>query len=101
MIEIGEAFRRDSGHQIEFLFGASPVVHKKVADSEKADVLIMQPDFVVEPSKSGKVFSGEHPAIGRVGIGSAQGHLTTCRAGDTVAASKKVVLKSYLLRRRT
>ena len=34
LIQIGEAFRRDTGHHVEFTFGTSPVVHKKVADGE-------------------------------------------------------------------
>jgi len=69
LIQIGEAFRRESGHQVEFTFGTSPVVHKKVAGGEVADVLIIQPNFIEELVKTGKVIAGEHPVIGRVGFG--------------------------------
>ena len=71
LVEIGEAFRRASGHHVEFSFGTSPVVHKKVADGEAADVLIIQPNFVEELVKAGKIVTGEHPMIGRVGFGLA------------------------------
>jgi ABC-type molybdate transport system substrate-binding protein len=67
---IAEAFRRDSGHGVEYVFDTSPVVHKKVVDGETANVLILQPSFVAELVKSGKVVPGEHPVIGRVGFGS-------------------------------
>ena len=69
LIEIGEAFRRETGNQVEFVFGTSPVVHKKVADGEIADVLIIQPNFVAELVKAGRVVAGEHPVVGRVGFG--------------------------------
>ena len=71
LIEIGEAFRRESGNQVEFVFGTSPVVHKKVVDGEIADVLIIQPNFVAELVMAGKVVPGEHPVVGRVGFGLA------------------------------
>lgn len=69
LVQIGEAFHRDSGHQVEFSFGTAPVVHKKVTDGEAADVLIIQPNFVEELVKTGKLVPGEHPVIGRVGFG--------------------------------
>ena len=71
LVQIGEAFRRDSGHQVDFSFGTSPVVHKQVVGGEAADVLIIQPNFMEELVKAGKVVAGEHPVIARVGIGLA------------------------------
>lgn len=94
LIEIGEAFRRNSGHQVEFVFGASPVVHKKVADGEAADVLIIQPNFVAELVKSGKVVSGEHPVIGRVGFGLFARAETPPRDISTAEAFKQVLLNA-------
>lgn len=94
LIAIGEAFRRNSGHQAEFVFGPSPVVHKKVADGETADVLIIQPDFVAELIKSGKVVPGEHPVIGRVGIGLAARAETPARDISTTEALKQVLLNA-------
>ena len=43
LVPIAEAFRRDRGHSVEYVFGPSPAVHKKVADGEIADVLIIDP----------------------------------------------------------
>jgi len=97
LIEIGEAFRRDSGHQVEFVFGLSPVVHKKVADGEAADVLIIQPNFVAELIKSGKVVPGEHPVIGRVGLGLAARADAPARDISTVEAFRQVLLNADVL----
>lgn len=69
LVWIAEAFRHDSGHEVKFVFGLSPVIHKRVTDGETADVIIIQPNFIDEFVKAGKVSAGEHPVIGRVGIG--------------------------------
>jgi len=92
LIEIGEAFRRDTGRHVEFVFGPSPVIHKKVADGETADLLVIQPDFVAALIKSGKVVPGEHPLIGRVGIGLAGRADAPVRDVGTVEAFRQVLL---------
>jgi molybdate transport system substrate-binding protein len=69
LVGIAETFRRASGHDVKFVFGLSPVIHKRITDGEAADVVIIQPDFIEELVKAGKVAAGEHPVIGRVGIG--------------------------------
>jgi len=69
LIEIGEAFRRESVHQVEFVFGTSSVIHKKFVDGYPADVLIIQPNLVTELVKAGKVVPGEYPVVGRLGLG--------------------------------
>jgi molybdate transport system substrate-binding protein len=68
---VGEAFKKKTGHRVEFAFAPSPVIHKRVTDGESADVLIVQPDFLAELAAKGKVDPGDHPAFGRVGIGIA------------------------------
>jgi len=94
---IGEALRRESGHQVEFTFGTSPVIHKKVVDGEVADVLLIQPNFVDELVKSGKVVAGEHTVIGRVGIGLAARADAAARDIGTVEAFKQVLLNADAL----
>ena len=97
LIEIGEVFRRDSGHQVAFVFDLSPVIHKKVTDGEAGDVLIIQPNFVAELIKSGKVVSGEHPIIGRVGIGLFARADAPARDISTVEAFRQVLLNADTL----
>jgi molybdate transport system substrate-binding protein len=97
LMPIAEAFRRDSGHEVEYIFGTSPVVHKKVVDGETADVLIIQPNSVAELVKSGKVVPGEHPIIGRVGFGLAARADAPARDVGTVEAFKQVLLNTDAL----
>ena len=94
LIHIGEAFRHDSGRQVEFVFGPPPVVNKKVAESEKADVLIIQRDFLGELIESGKVLPGDHPVIGRVGIGLAGRADAPVRDVATVETFRQVLLSA-------
>ncbi len=92
--QITEAFRRETGSQLEFVFGTSPVVHKKVADGEAADVLIIQPNFIAELVKAGKVVPGEHPVVGRVGFGLAVRADTPARDISTTEAFKQTLLNA-------
>jgi molybdate transport system substrate-binding protein len=94
LMPIAEAFRRDSGHEVEYVFGTSPVVHKKVADGETADVLIIQPNFVAELVKSGKVVPGEHPVIGRVGFGLAARADAPAQDISTIETFRQVLLNA-------
>jgi molybdate transport system substrate-binding protein len=97
LIEIGEAFRRDGGQQVDFLFGPSPVILKKLADGEAGDVLIVQPDHIADLIKSGKVAPGEHPVIGRVGLGLAVRADAPAQSIGTVEAFRQVLLKADTL----
>jgi molybdate transport system substrate-binding protein len=91
-VGVAEAFRRESGHEVKFVFGLSPVIHKRVTDGETADVIIIQPNFINEFVKTGKVAAGEHPVVGRVGIG-----LMTRADAATPDISTSQALKQALL----
>jgi molybdate transport system substrate-binding protein len=94
LIQIGEAFHRDRGPDVEFLFETSPVVHKKVIDGEAGDVLLIQPNFIEELVKSGKVIAGEHPVIGRVSLGLAARADAPTRDISTTEALKQLLLSA-------
>src|SRR5436190_20925498 len=91
---IGEAFRKKTGHQIEFAFAPSPVIHKRIMDGESADVVIVQPNFLAEFAAQGKVDPGDHPAFGRVGIGLAARADAPARDIKTAEALKQVLLRA-------
>lgn len=97
LIEIGEAFSRDSGPHVDFVFGPSPVILRKVADGDAADVLIVQPNHIANLIKSGKVVPGEHPVIGRVGLGLATRADAPPRSIATVEALREVLLSADTL----
>jgi molybdate transport system substrate-binding protein len=78
---------------VNFVFDPSPAVKKRIEDGGTADVLIVQPDFVDELSRTGKVSAGDRPIIGRVGVGV--GNRTTSPVYDISTPDK---LKETLLR---
>ena len=97
LIEIGEAFLRDGGQQVDFVFGPSPVILKKLADGEAADVVIAQSDHIADLIKSGKIAPGEYPLIGRVGLGLAVRADAPTQSLATVEALRRVLLAADTL----
>lgn len=91
---IGEAFRKKTGHQVDFSFGPSPAIHKRIAEGESADLVIVQPNFLAELASKGKVELGDHPAFGRVGIGLAARADAPARDIRTADALKQVLLRA-------
>jgi molybdate transport system substrate-binding protein len=91
---VAEAFRKKTGHQVEFAFAASPVIHKRIMDGESAHVVIVQPNFLAELAAKGKVDPGDHPAFGRIGIGLAARADAPARDIKTADALKQVLLKA-------
>jgi molybdate transport system substrate-binding protein len=90
---IGEAFKK-TGHQVEFAFAPSPVIHKRIMDGESADVVIVQPNFLAELAAQGKVDPGDHPAFGRIGIGLAARADAPARDIKTADALRQVLLRA-------
>jgi molybdate transport system substrate-binding protein len=91
---VGEAFRKKTGHQVEFAFAPSPVIHKRIMEGESADVVIVQPNFLAELAAKGKVDPGDHPAFGRVGIGIAARADAPARDIKTADALKQVLQRA-------
>lgn len=91
---VGEAFKKKTGHQVEFAFAPSPVIHKRITDGESADVVIVQPNFLAEFAAKGKVDPGDHPAFGRVGVGLAARADAPGRDIKTADALKQVLMSA-------
>ena len=69
LTKVAEVFRQETRNQVNFVFDPSPAVKKRIEDGETADAVIVQPDFVDELARTGKVTAGDLPIIGRVGVG--------------------------------
>jgi len=80
LTKVAELFRQETRDQVDFVFDPSPAVKKRIEDGETADVVIVQPDFVDELAKAGKVSAGARPIIGRVGVGLGTRHVLQCAA---------------------
>lgn len=69
LTKVADLFRQETHNQVTLVFDPSPAVKKRIEDGEAADVVIVQPDFVDELTRAGKVNAGDRPIIGRVGVG--------------------------------
>jgi molybdate transport system substrate-binding protein len=69
LTEIAGLFQQASKHTVRFDFGFSPVISKRIMEGEVADVVLVQPDFIEQLWKAGKVLGGEHPVVARIGVG--------------------------------
>src|SRR4051794_588452 len=67
--KVADLFRQETHNELHLVFDPSPAVKKRIEEGEAADVVIVQPEFVEELSRAGKVDASSHPLIGRVGIG--------------------------------
>ncbi len=67
--KVADLYRQETNTKIVLVLAPSPVVKQKIEAGEAADLVVMQPDFVDELVKAGKVGVGDRPIIGRVGIG--------------------------------
>ena len=91
---VGEAFKKKTGHHVEFTFAPSPEIHKRLTDGERADVVIVQPNFLAELASKGRVDPGDHPAFGRIGIGLAARADAAARDIKTADALKQVLKRA-------
>jgi molybdate transport system substrate-binding protein len=67
-----EAFKKESGHQVNVKFATAPQIRERVsAGSEKPDVLLAPPAIIDELIKSGKLAGDGRASVGRVGVGVA------------------------------
>ncbi len=89
---IAESFRRESGHDVKFVFVPSPAIHRMMAEAQTADVVITQ--FIDELVKAGKVAAGEHPVIAHVGIGVFTRRDATAPDISTAQALKQALLSA-------
>jgi molybdate transport system substrate-binding protein len=93
-VPVAEAFQKKTKHRIEFVFAASPVIRKKIADGETADLVIIQPDITGALAQDGKVDPGDHPTFARVGVGLAARADAASRDIKTPDALKQVLSKA-------
>src|SRR5262245_5378969 len=89
---MAETFQRDTGHRVEFVFGVSDDMLKRLAAGETADAVVLTRRFFETAMKAGHVVGGSRIEIGRLGIG------VVVRAGAAVPdISTPEALKRALL----
>jgi len=97
LTKVVNLYSQQTHNQVSLAFDPSPAVKRRIEAGEAADVVIVQPDFAEELTKSGKLSPGDRPVIGHVGIGL--GNRTDSPAYDisTIEKFKKTLLGADLL----
>lgn len=67
--KVADLFRQETSNQVTLACEPGPVIKKRIEDGEVADVVVVEPDFIEELTKSGKVRAGDMPMVGYVGVG--------------------------------
>ena len=97
LVQIAEMFYRESRNRVEFVFGTSPMIHEKISSGEKADVLIIQPNFIEELVRCGKLVTERHPVIARVGLGLMTRADAAAADISTIESFKETILNAKSL----
>jgi molybdate transport system substrate-binding protein len=97
LTKVVDAYSQQTHNKVGLVFDPSPAVKKRIEDGEAADVVIVQPDFAEELTKSGNVSAGDRPIIAHVGVGL--GNRTDSPAYDisTVEKFKGTLLHADIL----
>lgn len=69
LAKVADLFGQETHNRVRLAFDPSPEVKRRIEAGEATDVVIVQPDFMEELTRAGRVNAGERPGIGRVGVG--------------------------------
>jgi len=71
VVELVPLFEEETGHKLNFTWGASNLLAKQVEGGEAFDVVIVTPVLIKGLIKQGKVVDGSTVDLARVGLGVA------------------------------
>ena len=97
LAKVVAAYQQQTHNHVSLVFDPSPAVKKRIDGGEAADVVIVQPDFADELTKSGKVSAGDRPIIARVGVGLGNRKDSPTYDISTVEKFKRTLLGADLL----
>jgi molybdate transport system substrate-binding protein len=69
LVKIIEAFRRETGHDVEVAFATAPALQKRLGGGESVDVVIAPPSLVYDLIRTGKATATDLVTVGRIGVG--------------------------------
>jgi molybdate transport system substrate-binding protein len=69
LTKVVDVYSQQTHNHVRLVFDPSPAVKKRIEAGESADVVIVQPDFAEDLTKSGNVSAGDRPIIAHVGVG--------------------------------
>lgn len=92
LLDAVEVFREQSGRDVRITWATTPVIQRRIAGGEKADVVIATSNAIDGFAAEKKIAEGERVAIGRVGIGMVVRERAPAPDISSVGALKYAVL---------
>jgi molybdate transport system substrate-binding protein len=71
LTKVLDAFRKEFARDVKVTFATAPALRKRLAEGERADVVIAPPEVMDDLVKTGKVSAEKRARVGRIGIGVA------------------------------
>jgi molybdate transport system substrate-binding protein len=69
MVKVIDAFRRETGHDVNVVFATAPAILERIGGTEKPDAVIAPPAVLDEWVKAGKATQADCVIVGRIGVG--------------------------------
>jgi molybdate transport system substrate-binding protein len=69
LVNVIDAFRRETGHDVKVSFATAPELRKRLSGGEMADVVIAPPELLEAVASADKAASANRPTLGRIGVG--------------------------------
>jgi molybdate transport system substrate-binding protein len=71
LVKVAEQYRKETGNRVRIQFATAPLLERRLAVGEPADVLIASPGLMNDQLRRNKVEAEGHTFIGRVAVGVA------------------------------
>ena len=69
LVKVVEAFRRETGNDVNVVFATAPAIRKRLGEGDAGDVVIAPTDLLDELVKAGNAQAAERVIVGRIGVG--------------------------------
>jgi len=69
LVKVIEAFRRETGNDVNVVFATAPAIRKRLGEGDAGDVVIAPTDLLDELVKAGNAQAAERVIVGRIGVG--------------------------------
>lgn len=66
---LADTFSRETSHRVEFVYGVSPDLIKRLTGGEAADVVVLPRGPFEDAVKTGRLVGGSRTEVGRIGVG--------------------------------
>src|SRR5438094_7448355 len=68
LVKVIEAFRRETGNDVNVVFATAPAIRKRLGEGDAGDIVIAPTDLLDELVKAGNAQAAERVIVGRIGV---------------------------------